>query len=394
MLNTRATWLSVCTVLCACSFSPTDRSADGGSPGGGTGKPGQTGSGGPTPGVVCLVGSKGCACDPLGGCAPGNICKAGGCCDQASGDCKSPATSVPGSVSGGTGAGATACTPGASGPVVLTSCGYPYSSSNPLTNVDFNESEVLRAIVPSGGYPTATIKVFYNDEHALNLGVRSVTVNGTTTNYPVSALPASPASLMYPQVGAQALTGDQAGIDGEGRPMWPVLYITDTTFDPTSTAGDWQQGGKPWNPVALYGTWKSSVRTDGVVTTDKADPAKNNWNLSTGGGPVPPGLTDEGFGAEVRWYISLIAGHSYRIQTMVHDGDSKNGGDVGEACVNFCAFNCEDSESCPTEPRPDSGTPTTGGMCPVGVVSCAGTAGASCPPGTSCTGGCCAQIIP
>lgn len=370
-----------------------------GGPGNGSGHSGgQTGTIiGAGSGVVCPLGSLGCGCDPQGGCAPAFSCKAGICCDTATGNCTAPTTPIPGATAGGVHAdgGMAACNPGVSGPVTLSSCGYPYSSSNPLTNVDFNESEVLRAIVPSGGYPMATIQVFYNDEHALNLGVRSVTVNGVTTNYPVSPLTASPSSVLYPQTGATALTGDQAGIDGAGRPMWPVLYITDITDDPNSTAGDWQQGGKPWNPNVVFGSWKSSVRSGGVVTTDKADPKSNGWNLSAGGGPVPSGLTDEGFGAEVRWYLALIPGHAYRIQTMVHDGDSKNGGDVGEACVNFCASACNNIEGgCGPAGGPDGGTPPPP-SCPAGQMACVQTGidPTACPTGTICSNGCCVPGI-
>src|SRR5262249_42565857 len=76
--------------------------------------------------------------------------------------------------------------------IALTDCGYPYASSNPLTSVIFNENEVLRAIVPAGALPLASVRLFYNDEHALTLGVRSVAVSTasgtTTTDYPVSTL--------------------------------------------------------------------------------------------------------------------------------------------------------------------------------------------------------------
>jgi hypothetical protein len=222
------------------------------------------------------------------------------------------------------------------GAVVITSCGYPYASSNPLTSVTFNESTVLRVIDPSGGFPYARIRLFYNDEHALTLGVRSVVVKttmGTTiTSYPVAPLNSDPGSATYPATGTNALTGDQSGLDPSGRPVWPVLYVTDVTNDPNSTAGDWQQGGTPWNPTAIFGTWKAAVRTvDKTVTpnvvsvTPDADPAKNNWNLG-GGDPVPAGLSNEGYGAEVRWDVVLQPGHSYRIQVMVHDGDQNKGG--------------------------------------------------------------------
>jgi hypothetical protein len=242
--------------------------------------------------------------------------------------------------------------------VVITSCGYPYTSNNSLTSVAFNENEVLRAIAPSGGSPFARIRLFYNDEHALTLGVRSVavkTATGTTTTaYPVAQLLANPGSASFPATGANAVAGAQSGLDQVLRPMWPALFVTDITSDPNSTAGDWQQGGTPWNPTAVFGTWKAAVRTvdttltPNVVTiTPDADPAKNNWNLG-GGDPVPAGLTNEGYGAEVWWDLVLNPGHSYRIQVIVHDGDqNKSGGDSGEACVNFCAVAaCPGGEGC------------------------------------------------
>ena len=231
------------------------------------------------------------------------------------------------------------CAPGVVGPVI-TDCGYPYQSAKPLTNVSFNEDEVLRAIVPSGGSPLASIRVFYNDEHALTLGVRSVVAGGKSTDYPVSALVTDPDSVRYPQTGTNLLTGDQSGLDPSARPMWPSLFVTDITNDLTDRSGDWQQGGTPWNPNVIFGSWKSAVRTvDGstVSITPDADPAKNDWNLP-GGDTVPSGLKNEGYGAEARWDLVLIAGHSYRIQVIVHDGDqNKVGGDSGEACVDFCA---------------------------------------------------------
>jgi hypothetical protein len=38
--------------------------------------------------------------------------------------------------------------------------------------------------------------------------------------------------------------------------------------------------------------------------------------------------------------LPLIAGHQYRIQFIAHDGDqNKQGGDVGQACLNVDASN-------------------------------------------------------
>jgi hypothetical protein len=95
----------------------------------------------------------------------------------------------------------------------------------------------------------------------------------------------------------------------------------------------------------VFGTWKAAVRTVDktvspatVVVTPDADPAKNNWNLGDGSDAPPAGLTNQGYGTEVRWNVSslhLQAGHLYRFQFMVHDGDqNKTGGDSGEACIN------------------------------------------------------------
>jgi hypothetical protein len=314
---------------------------------------------------------------------------------------------IPGGVSGGGGftVGGT-CTPGVQ-QTLVSDCGYPYASSRPLTSVVFNESEVLRAIVPSGGWPMATISLFYDDEHALTLGVRSVVVKSasgtTTTDYPVSPLANVPDAVTNPATGTNVLSGDQSGLDPSLRPMRPVLYITDLTNDPNSRAGDWQMGGVPYNPTAVYGTWKSAVRTVDntqspplVTITPDADPAKNKQVLGTGAATFPSGIKDEGFGAEVRWNVPLQAGHSYRLQVIVHDGDqNKVGGDSGEACVTFCAAaGCSECGTEGTGGKPgcsECGTDGTGGGCgSEGLMSCNGEGAAdTCPAGTACANGCC-----
>ena len=289
---------------------------------------------------------------------------------------------------------------------IIVDCGYPYTSSNVLTSVTFNESGVLRAIEPSGSASSGVVRLFYNDEHALTLGVRSVvakTASGTTTtDYAVSPLPANPGSVTSPQTGSNILAGAQNGLDPSLRPMWPSLFITDVSFAPASRVGDWQQGGRPSGPNAVYGTWKAAVRTvdetvspSTVAITPDADPSKNDWNL---GGPdtAPQGLSDEGYGAEVVWNVPFTAGHSYRVQVLVHDGDqNKAGGDSGEACVLFCAgggTGCE-STSC-------GGTGGTGGSggpsCPSGTSACGsgGPDGVTCPSGLVCANGCCLPTIP
>jgi hypothetical protein len=311
----------------------------------------------------------------------------------------------PGSGSTGAAGAGTTCASGVQQTVVVD-CGYPTSSSDVLTSVTFNESDILRAIEPSGSASSGLVKLFYNDEHALTLGVRSVVVTTasgtTTTDYSVSPLSADPGSVTSPQTGSNVLAGDQNGLDQSLRPMWPALFITDVSTDGTSRVGDWQQGGRPIGPNAVYGTWKAAVRTVDetaspakVTITPDADPAKNDWNL---GGPdtAPSGLRDEGYGAEVVWNVPFVAGHSYRVQVLVHDGDqNQSGGDSGEACVLFCAGSddCETTGTCETGGAGGSGG---GPSCPSGTSACAdgGPDGVTCPSGLVCANGCCLPSIP
>src|SRR5207245_6265831 len=109
---------------------------------------------------------------------------------------------------------------------------------------------------------------------ALTLGVRRVqvkTLSGTTTtDFPFSPMVANPDSKTDPQVGSTIDSGDLAGTDVSDRPMFPALFITDITNDPTSLAGDWQYEGTcsslPCSgrngipPHFVSGTWKGAVR--------------------------------------------------------------------------------------------------------------------------------------
>jgi len=320
------------------------------------------------------------------------------------------ATAGNGGAGGTTGAGGTipiggssgvySCTPGVE-QLIITDCGYPTTTTNPLTKTVFNENEVLRAIRPAGSWPNGIVQMFYNDEHAMTLGVRQVvvkTASGTTmTDYPVTPLATNPGSSTNAQLGSNALVGDQSGLDASLRPMWPALFITDISNDPMNRAGDWQMGGVPRNPSAIFGTWKAAVRTVDytknpatVTITPDADPTKNNLNLGAGADPVPMGIANEGYGAEARWNVTLTPGHSYRLQVLVHDGDqNKTGGDSGEACVLFCAgTDCNATESCGS-----TGTGGSGGSpgCPEATIICGpgGVAPNACPEGTVCANGCC-----
>ncbi|MBV9124325.1 MAG: carboxypeptidase regulatory-like domain-containing protein [Planctomycetes bacterium] len=229
---------------------------------------------------------------------------------------------------------------------------YPFLSSNPLTSVAFSESDVLRAAKLDAAQ--GTFEVWYNDEHALALGVGQVIVKTaagtTTTNYPITALTSDPGVALNPDVGATAGTGAQAGTDVSGRPMAPSLFITDITDNPNNRSGDWQCGGTAFAPSAVFGTWKSftetvdSTRSPARVTLSTSrDPAKNGWNLGAGSDAPPPGLQNEGYGAEVRWNLDelyqqgvLTTGHTYRFYVMVHDGDqNKAGGDAGQASYDY-----------------------------------------------------------
>jgi hypothetical protein len=256
------------------------------------------------------------------------------------------------------------CTPGItilSGSGSNDGCGYPTSS--------FTESEVLCGInAVGGGAQPAVIQVFYSDEHALTLGC-------DTSSDPVSALSADPSVVKYPQ------TGDPACVDAVGRPLRPVLYVTDITADPTCTAGDLQHGGQPYDPVAVLGTWKSATEAADHNGTPNADPAANGWSLGSGAdtvpssctqtmGPAPKpgmpapmmgpgGMAGGNYGTELRFEVGLVSGHSYRFQVIVHDGDQNKGGDSGEACATFCAGTgtpCPDGPAC--------GAEDGGGSCP------------------------------
>jgi hypothetical protein len=233
------------------------------------------------------------------------------------------------------------------------------NASNP-SQVVFNESDILTAVSPSQTLtpsPGLTVSLWYSDEHAMSLGVRHVTVidaagNKTETDYALSTQGTSPDVVTNPRVGALDLSGDQAGTDTSvcsdaslrcGRPLYPAVFVTDTTSNPSSLSGDWQSGGTPVIPDAIYGTWKGATRVvnhqkNSVQLLVDSDPSPNDANVGSGI-PVPAGTGSEGFSTVVSWDVAklgLQSGHTYRIQFMVHDGDEHyTGGDVGENCVNL-----------------------------------------------------------
>jgi hypothetical protein len=229
---------------------------------------------------------------------------------------------------------------------------YPFASAEPRTSVLFNENEILRAFGADPVSPTGTVRLWYNDEEAMVLGVRSVVIKtpsgNTTTTSPVSVMGSNPGYVDHPAVGFTGLSGDLAGTDASGRPFFPSLFVTDVTSAPDSLSGDWQYGGSTPIPAhAVFGTWKAIVKTvdkrnspPTVSYAPDSNPSKNNWNLGPLADPAPSGLVNEGYGAEARWNISelgLLPGRKYRLQFLVHDGDqSKAGGDAGQGCITVC----------------------------------------------------------
>jgi hypothetical protein len=347
------------TMLIASCGSKSGSGSGSGNDGGSTDANPGAASGAPT---TCIVGSQGCLCDSTGGCAPSLTCTPQSspapnlCCNGP--DCTSTSGTVGASCSATT--GAPSCTPGITIPPATAgndNCGYPVAS--------FVESSTLVGInAVGGGASPAIIQVFYNDEHALTLGC-------ATSSFPVSPLSTDPAAVHYPQ------TGDPACVDTVGRPLRPVVFITDLSVDPSCTAGDMQKGGPAYDPVAIFGSWKSATEdANHVGTPATVDPAANHWNLTSQADPLPAGATavNGSYGTEMRFEVGLISGHSYRVQVIAHDGDQNKGGDSGEACAVFCAG--------------------TGMLCDPGVPECVlSPDGSSCPSSTSCVQGCCLPIV-
>ncbi|HQU45816.1 MAG TPA: hypothetical protein PK867_23580, partial [Pirellulales bacterium] len=288
--------------------------------------------------------------------------------------------------------------------IVTDNNAYYPNATNTLMAVPFNESETISPPNGNSTYPpvgstvnlvTGKIGIFYTDERAMILGVSQATVttsSGTKTlTDTVSPLTTDPGSVTNPLVGVGGSQSSspytppttfntlpiQPGTDASGRPIFPSLYVTDITgLDPNSTAahaGDWQSGGTPQSPTAVFGTWKSATETvdeTGATPTVSfnvgSDPAKNGWNLGPGADPAPTSIQNQGFGAEAQWTLGsvldqnghhLVSGHSYRFYFIVHDGDqNKVGGDVGQAAFDLM------SPVTPTITTTPSVTTTTGGQ--------------------------------
>jgi len=197
----------------------------------------------------------------------------------------------------------------------------------------------------------------------------------SVANNPASA-PAGPPQVLT--TGASTCPG---GCDPSLRPVAPAMFCTDITAKNTNK-GDWQiVGNTGIAPDFVSGSWKSASSTvactdNGTTTTCTpsttvgTDPQENvpvvtapvtwyagpNAEAPIGGyntltTPISA-LKAENFGAEVRWNVNnqtfhcingvtglpnanagFEAGHVYRIQILIHDGDqNKTGGDAGQAC--------------------------------------------------------------
>ncbi len=200
-----------------------------------------------------------------------------------------------------------------------------------IPGTDFgDEPNILYAFSPSCNETVSTanglIKVWYTDEHALTMGKNPGVSPWTNTR-----------TIAYPNV------GDKTARDSNGFPYYPSLFLTDITEDPTSTAGDAQNGGTGIAPSLVYGSWKalgeSNPRDSNInfnTLPAAADPLASvpiqyiNTNTGSRG-------TEKGFQAEIIWKVSdlpaLIPGRSYRAQFVIHDGDRE--GDIGLGCTTI-----------------------------------------------------------
>jgi hypothetical protein len=218
--------------------------------------------------------------------------------------------------------------------------GYPDHSHDPRSSVVFNESEVLRgfSIVGTGANPG--VAAWYSDEHALLLGIEPPNVTDMTEPPAIQDAATKTARVHNPQIGNTAST------DSKGRPLYPAAFVTKITPpNQTGRQGDWQQQNDNSNadpPQDLFGTWKHATQATDIGSMN--DPPANN-SFGPGADTPPTGLKYEKFRTEVRWDLfsltdqngqPITAHNAYRVQFMVHDGDqNKDGGDVGQACVNI-----------------------------------------------------------
>jgi hypothetical protein len=201
---------------------------------------------------------------------------------------------------------------------IPTGCNPGYLSSG--------EPYILYATSPSPdgvAGPGQQIKLWYSDELALTLGDGAVSA---MKNHPSD-------HVVNPQI------GNQAKRDTQGFPIFPAIFLSDVTSDPNNVIGSAQQGGTPYPPSEVYGTWKAA---------NAKNPQKNGWKLPAGADPFPAKSSlaplpnhkiENEFSAEIIWNVNslpLVSGHTYVVQFVLHDGDqNKNGGDLGIGCTTI-----------------------------------------------------------
>lgn len=193
--------------------------------------------------------------------------------------------------------------------------------------VGIPEPHILWALDPPPGTAVkkdGKIKVFYQDEWPITLGVGSITTAKSSQDHAVD-----------PSV------GDETRKDSNNFPFFPALFISDITTDANNRSGDAQNGGKPFKPNEIYGAWST------LSTIASSSFVPNNLDLGSGADPFPKvsnvkfgGSTqrlEPYFGAEIIWDVKnlgLTDGHFYRAQIILHDGD-RGEGDISEACTTI-----------------------------------------------------------
>lgn len=226
-------------------------------------------------------------------------------------------------------------------PLVTKECGNTIGS--------FPEQEMVYAYnvsaSPASGNERA-IKVFYGDEWPLTLGYGTVSPMGNANG--------TGEHIANPNV------GDQSKRDPNSFVYFPSVYLTDITNNSVDTSGDAEHNGIPNIPTDVYGVWQaytgnSNGRNGGGPFQRRNG---NGRNIGPGADALPTnpnGIQDpSGFSggqedpdtmwsAEVIWKLSalklnnqpLVAGHTYRAEFILHDGDTSHSPDVAEGCVNI-----------------------------------------------------------
>lgn len=222
-----------------------------------------------------------------------------------------------------------------------------YDGNGPgLEGVSFDEPEILidyEPKAPNVATLNDAIRLWVGDENSIVMG--TATVNGTP--FPISESGVQPSTVSNPQTGAPY---EPDGKDAAGRPMFPSLFLTDITDNPTSKVGDWQQGGIPIPPNVISGVWIFADKngSGGSSVKSRGRPAIKNvvdtiWQLAPGGTAPLSGKTYEDrtyYGTEIRWNVGellaagkVVTGRTYRAQFMAHDGDGIS--DVAQGCVTI-----------------------------------------------------------